>query len=391
MPDKIEPHFPDTCEHCGTALGLDDDITGDDPVRHQVEELPPIKPEVTDHEMHARKCSNCGCKTRAKLPASVPAGRFGPRLMAAIALLSSKFRLTRRELPKVLWDLFGIKMSVGSVQNVDEKASESVAAPVEAIAEVVHHQPVVNADETGYPHRARKAWLWVATCPIATLFRLHGRRNIEALANLIPEEFGGLLVVDRLKTYERRRRSVCQAHLLRDWQGIGERKHPEAKRLGKWAVAETERLLKYHAQFRSGELSKEGLMARMKVLKARYGRLLDQAMTCGDKKTEGMAKELNRQWGAIWAYLDVEGAEPTNNAAERKIRIAVLWRKGSFGTWSDAGQRFVERMLTLAATSAQLGVSFFDYLQLALVANLRHQAVPSLHDWAAGQTAQAGA
>jgi len=70
--------------------------------------------------------------------------------------------------------------------------------------------------------------------------------------------------------------------------------------------------------------------------------------------------------------------EPTNNAAERAIRPAVLWRKGSFGTHSPGGSRFVERMLTVAATLRQQGRNVIEFLTRACEAALHGQAAPSL-------------
>ena len=115
-PDIVEEHFPESCEHCGVRLSGDDDVAGDDPVLHQVEELPPVRPTITEHRMRLRRCWHCGKKTRAKLPAGVPSWHFGPRVMATVAILSSKFRLTRREMPKVLSDFFGLTVSVGTIQ-----------------------------------------------------------------------------------------------------------------------------------------------------------------------------------------------------------------------------------------------------------------------------------
>ena len=381
-PDTATDHFPQSCKGCGCGLSPERDCKGRSPIRHQVEELPPIRPLVHEDRLHELVCHNCGKPNRADLPPGVPRGHFGPRLIATVAMLSGKFRLTRRELPRVLADLFGLALSVGTIQKLCERASDAVAAPVEEIAKVVHAEPVVNADETSFPHKAKKHWLWVATSPTATIFRLHRRRGAEGLAVLMPDDYDGLLVVDRWKPYEKFRRSLCHAHLLRNWREVGERKHPEAKRIGAWAVAETERLLRYHRQFRAGELSESALRARMRMLQARYGRMLDQAIMSGDKKTASLGRELNRQWGELWAYLSEPGAEPTNNAGERRIRPAVLWRKGSFGTQSEAGQRFVERSLTLAATAGQLGVNLFEYLQAAVTAKLHHQVVPGLHEWA---------
>ena len=384
-PDKVVDYYPDFCGGCDRPLFPADDVAGDEPVCHQVEELPEVRLVVTEHRCHLRRCPKCGKKTRAAMPAGVPSWHFGTRVMTTVALMSSRFRLSRREMPKVLADLFGFEISVGTIQKICERTSEVVAAPVEQIVEIVHEAPVVNADETGFPHRHKKSWLWVASCPTATIFRIHRHRNADGLAALMPDDYEGLLIVDRYKVYEKFRRSLCHAHLLRNWREIGERKDPEAKRIGKWAVTETERLLRFHRQFRLGEMSEAELMMRMRMLKARYGRLLDQALCTGDKKTVSMAKDLNRQWVALWGYLGEEGAEPTNNAGERRIRPAVLWRKGSFGTQSTIGQRFVERMMTLSATANQIGANLFGYLDMALGNNLLGQVIPSLHAWAETQ------
>ena len=137
-------------------------------------------------------------------------------------------------------------------------------------------------------------------------------------------------------------------------------------------------------------MSHAALMVRMRMLQARYGRMLDQCLASGEKKCVSLAKELNRQWVELWAYLYEDGAEPTNNAGERKIRTVVLWRKGSFGTWSDKGQRFVARSFSLAATAAQLGVNLLTYIQVACDQHILGQVVTSLHDWAASlRTAEA--
>jgi transposase len=74
----------------------------------------------------------------------------------------------------------------------------------------------------------------------------------------------------------------------------------------------------------------------------------------------------------------VEGAEPTNNVAERALRPAVLWRKGSFGCDSEAGSRFAERLLTVAATCRQQGRALLDLLVAAGEAALLGTAPPSL-------------
>ncbi len=68
---------------------------------------------------------------------------------------------------------------------------------------------------------------------------------------------------------------------------------------------------------------------------------------------------------ALWTFVRVRGVEPTNNAAERALRRAVLWRRKSFGTQSAAGSCFVERILTVATTLRQQGRDDMAYLTAA--------------------------
>jgi transposase len=80
----------------------------------------------------------------------------------------------------------------------------------------------------------------------------------------------------------------------------------------------------------------------------------------------------------MWTFVSVEGVEPTNNFGERALRPSVLWRKSSFGTHSDAGSRFAERMMTVAATLKLQRRNVFHYLVEASEAALIQRPPPSL-------------
>jgi Transposase IS66 family len=81
---------------------------------------------------------------------------------------------------------------------------------------------------------------------------------------------------------------------------------------------------------------------------------------------------------ALWTFVQVDGVEPTNNTAERALRPGVLWRKGSFGTQSEEGSRFVANMMTVVATLKQQQRNVLEYLTAAHEAALRGEAAPSL-------------
>jgi transposase len=107
-------------------------------------------------------------------------------------------------------------------------------------------------------------------------------------------------------------------------------------------------------------------------------RLLAAGQTRGVPNTEGMCRKLLKVRQALWTFVRHAGGEPTNNAAERAIRPGVLWRKGSFGTQSAAGSRFVEAMMTVVATLKQQHRAVLDYLTAACEAALRGEGAPYL-------------
>jgi transposase len=375
-PDKVVDHFPGACGRCQAALTETIDA---EPVRHQVTDLPPICVETVEHRLHASHCKDCGTTTRATLPTDVPTGQFGPRLIAMVAGLSGRLRVSRREAAFVCTEMFGTRLSVGTVQAMCEWASAALCGTVAEVAQVMQAAPVVYADETGWRHAGKKHWLWMVSSKAATVFKIQAGRGHEALDHLLSRAYPGIVVSDRWHVYNRYPlRGLCHAHLLRNWAEIAECKDPEAKRLGEWAVSETYCLLRWHRQVREGVMTLEGLQQRMRLLKGRYAKILRLAKASSHKRTRTMGTQLEGHWDSLWTFASTPGVDPTNNHGEQQIRPAVLWRKGSFGTWGEAGKVFVERMLTVAATAKQQGVRFLDFLVAACQARLTGQAAPSL-------------
>ena len=79
----------------------------------------------------------------------------------------------------------------------------------------------------------------------------------------------------------------------------------------------------------------------------------------------------------LWTFAAVEGVAPDNNAAERALRHGVIWRKLSLGTASDAGSRFVERMLSVVETCRQRGRDVVAYLTACIRSGLEGAPAPS--------------
>lgn len=357
---------PPQCGKCSRALRGSDP----NPLRHQVTELPALMAETEEWRLHALVCL-CGHTTRAALPEGVPLGSFGPRLQATLGYLTGVARLTKRPIEEVVKDLFGVSVSLGAIVAQQQAVSEAVAPAVQEARDYVQKQSIVNADETGWKEgikggdqRGRKkAWLWVAVTQWVTVFLIHASRGAVAAKALLGE-FAGWLGSDRWGGYnawEVKKRQICWAHLIRDFVGFTER-GGQAAEIGKLLLLQTEKMFELWKRVRDGPLARSTFQVYMRPIRRRVEALLREGTRCAESKTEGMCEMILKVKPALWTFVRVEGVEPTNNAAERAIRHAVLYRKGCFGTQSEAGSRFVERILTVVATLRQQERNVLEYL-----------------------------
>jgi transposase len=376
--DQFEDHWPTVCEECKAALPAELRTEVGEPSRQQVVEIPRIAAQVTEHRLHLQLCEACGHATEAPLPPHAPSGAFGPRLRALIALCAGRYRLSKRVTQELLADVLGVELSLGSVCNVERQVSEALAAPVEEARQFVRGQATVHADETGWREAKSRAWLWTASTALVTVFQIAKSRGAVVAREMLGEHFAGFLVTDRWSAYEWvELRQTCWAHLLRDFQGFVDRGGVGAA-LGEKLLEQSRIMFEMWHRVRDKTLPRRTFQRRMKPIEKRIVRLLRRAAVCAEPRTAGMAREILAQRDYLWTFVDNEGVEPTNNAAERAIRPAVLWRKGSFGTDSPEGSRFVERILTAVTTLKQQGRHVLDYLTDAGVARSRGFSAASL-------------
>jgi transposase len=367
---------PEECPQCHAPLSGNDSK----PWRHQVIELPPITPVVTEYQWHQLVCTACGEVTRAPWPAGVPSGTYGPRVQATVALCTGAYRLSKRTTQQMMDEVFGVPMSVGTISPLEQATTAAVAAPVEAARTSVQAQAVAHLDETGWRQGGKRAWLWVAVTSLVTVCVVRLSRGADVARALLGEEFSGILVTDRYSAYNWypvRGRQVCWAHLLRDFEAMRSRGGRSTK-LGDALLAQAHQMFTWWHRVRDGTLKRSSFRSAMTPVRREVERLLEAGSRCGVPKTAGTCQDILKRRAALWTFVQVEGVEPTNNTAERAIRPGVLWRKGSFGTQSAEGSRFVESMMTVVATLRQQQRNILEYLTTACEAALRGEAAPSL-------------
>lgn len=349
------------------------------PQRLQVWELPEVEPVVTEYQLHTLCCPGCGDLVTAQRPPDIPPGAFGPRVVARIALLHGRDRISNRELVSLLEMVWHLPISLGSVVGLQQVVAAALVAPQAEVEQAIQRAERVNADETSWREGRIKPWLWVAVSGLATLFLIQYGRGKKQLASLLGEQFGGIVGSDRYCAYnglDPKRRQLCWAHLVRNLRGRADAKGPWQE-----AAREMERLaeevLVVWAMYREGALSRpvmEGLLQALQ--QALWERV--EAGTRLPNTLGSLCCDLAPRWEALWTFLRVEGVEPTNNAAERALRPAVLWRKGCFGTQSEEGSRFVERMLTVSATCQQNNRPLLPFLVEAISAHWAGRPAPAL-------------
>jgi len=387
--DSVIDLLPAHCRHCDCRLtGSRHKVSTDgEPRRHQVTELPPIEAHITEYRCQNAVCPNCGKSTQAELPQEAQ-GHFGPELTALIAYLTVVCRMPRRVVQELLGQVLGIPLSLGSIQNSWEEASEAVAEPCTELEKQLAHEPVINSDETGYRTGGEKRWLWALVATSFVFYKIALTRGAEVLVQMLGEVFAGILCSDRCPTYVKYHKGegqFCWAHFKRNILGVLEiAKTTEAERFCRDALALHARLFRLWHRFRAGPgvrygpITREQLITKSIPLEKKFFALADRYVDSRDKDVRNLALELLKHFEKFFAFLRNEGVEPTNNSAERALRCAVQWRKISFGSRSAQGEIAVARLLTVTRTCRMQNREPLDYLGSAIRSHRRTQAVPSL-------------
>jgi transposase len=371
--DHTEVLKPDRCRRCGQRLRGSDP----DPLRHQVWELPVIRPIITEYQRHRLMCA-CGTSTCAELPPDVPTGQSGPRLVALVTLLMAHFRQSKRRVSLFCESVLNIPCSPGLVVKLQDIGAQAVAPCYNELAVALPQSEAVNVDETGTKQGPHKGWIWVAVTATYTLFKIRLTRSAQVVRELLGETFSGAITTDRYGGYnEYERRQVCWAHLLRDFQALIDA-GGAGKRIGVRLMEVAQELFRHWHRVRDGTITRRTMRRNIRRLQYPLWEALEDGQRCRHAPTSALCGDLFDRFDQLWLFLEHPGVEPTNNAAERALRHAVIWRKLSFGTKSDGGSRFVERLLSVIETCRQQDRAVLPFVTQAVERHFAHRRAPSL-------------
>ena len=370
-PNAIHVCKPAVCRNCQQPLHGDDP----QPLRHQVWDVPPVRPNITEYRRHRLTCPRCGVTTCG----SAPAGQDGPRLKAACVLLTGAYRLSKAKAARLLTDLFSIPLCAGQVCATEAEIGQQLQPVVDELLATAQQLPT-NVDETSM---GRRRWLWVMVTAVATVYQIASGRTRVTLRALVGTDYRRVLTSDRHSIYSHiaeGRHQWCWSHLRRDFQAMVDRNNAGSA-IGTELLAMSGQMLGWWKRVRDGTLTKVRFAGRLhaqREFRVRFRSVLVRGSACGCAKTAGTCRELLRGEVSMFLFAFVDGVEPTNNAAERALRHGVLWRKMSHGPKSVAGSEYLACIWSVVETCRQQGRCVWDFLTACMASAAEGRNTPSL-------------
>lgn len=376
-PEQVQRNvevYPGACPNCGTGT------FESEPIKthvHQTVELPEVKPEITQYNLHTCRCGKCGKHVPPEIPSGAQKG-FGPRLMGFIETLTGEARATKRVVVKLL-SYLGIPISSGSVSNIHKLAGNLLKGPYEIIKATVLNQNM-NADETSWYNNGKRKWFWIGTTLTATFFQIDTSRSMEACKRVFGN-FNKILTTDRYAAYNvlECNKQTCWSHLDRDFAKIEGRGGVD-EIVGQALKAIADLVFKLWDELITGILTRKELQEQFEseVIPSMNSILkVGAAAEQMSSKTQATCLNILTRFETLWTFIYQEGVEPTNNRAERGLRQAVIWRKLTAGSRSEWGEKYIERLFTVVTTLRQRAKNVFSYLVSCFVAWQQAEPIPN--------------
>lgn len=340
------------CE-CGGIIGI-----SSKPHIHQKIEIPEIKPHVTEYHMQKGRCRVCGKRKSTTLPEGVTQDLFGPRVKSIISSLSGFYKNSKREVESILKDVFGLQISLGSISNNEARVAKECKEAYEDIELELSYSKILHIDETSHYNKGKLGWCWMFTSTNSSLLKLTDSRGKKVLENSVFGSSDNIIVTDRYGAYgyfDSENRQLCWSHLARDFERFGNSSNAAVRIVGENLRRSAYEVFDTRKMLFAKEIDVLEFLGRAGKLRKRMWECLQEI---ADLETvvhaSRVAKNMMKAEGMMWKFLeDPVNIPMTNNHAERQIRHYVTYRKNSYFTQSDRGNRFLERLISLFLTWKQ--------------------------------------
>jgi transposase len=381
-PDRtVDAQAPPCCPFCGGPLEEDEVQFA---TTTDVPEQP--KPEVTQYRVAVCHCRDCGRKVRGTAPGlagdqyGATAHRVGPSVMATAHALHYGVGIPQRKVPGVLKELTGVAITQSALaQDALRRTKGAVGARYQQLRGEIREAPYVHTDDTGWRVGGKPAFLMGFDTGQATVYQIRDQHRNEEVREIIPSDYGGVMISDRGKSYEAEElanvaQQKCLAHVLRNVSEVVEGKQGRDRRFGeRLMVLLREGLALWHAR---GDLGGDDFRARAITLEKQLTQHLRHRILQDEdnqRLLDGIGLQHDR--GHLLRFLQTEGVEPTNNRAERILRPAVIARKVSQCSKNRRGAEAFAAFASIAQTARKkVGQTVTQAFR-----SLFSQATPGMH------------
>ncbi|MFB9848766.1 IS66 family transposase, partial [Oceanisphaera arctica] len=353
---SVTPYFPAAeCACCGGNM-----LNHTKPHRvHQVFDLPEVSYFVTEHQLFRATCTRCINTDEAMLPDTVSHTQMGTNLLSYIALQSGQFHQSISQIQRQLQQHFGLHFSRGAISEAQGRVSAMLTPTYQAIKQQVQSAPHIHADETRHQRGGERRWMWLALSKVAVCFMTAFGRGQDAARRLLGElPETSALVTDQYAGYRfvaTEQRQLCWAHVARNVAAIADSSEQVNHPVGARLVLLADMVFRTRHRWENGKLKHEQYLRRLRRCRQSWRVQLERGMMLCSSRYRGRCRFLLQDDDMLWTFLTDDRLALTNNEAERALRGYVLWRKGSYGVWSQRGELFRQRILSLVETAKRLG------------------------------------
>jgi len=351
---------------------------------HRKIDLPEIKPHVIDYHLESGRCRLCNKKQKSELPEGVTIDLFGPRVKAMIGSLGGFYKNSKRDIERILKDLFNLDISLGTISHNEGRIASVCKEEYEKIEQSLSYSKLLHIDETSHYNKGKMGWCWLFSSAEATMIKLEKTRGKKVLENSVFGPKDNIIVSDRYAAYNYfavENRQICWAHLARDFARLANSSYKEVSVMGEKLTVLAREVFALQRALKAKEIGLLQFFRRIKKLRKRSWYYLKNLSYLERSAIHAsrVAKNIMKSESMMWKFIEDPLLIPlTNNHAERQIRHYVIYRKNSYFTQSERGNRFLERIMSLYMTWKQENlnpvVKLLDQLMMPKLAT--HQPTP---------------
>lgn len=369
----------ENCPSCGETV----QPSGEPPSIHQQVEIAPKPYVVTQYSRESFYCPCCRKYGAAPLPSHVGPSAFGTRLSAFMGFLTGTCRLSRRIALSILKEGLDLRAAVGTQSNVENRISAALKSSYEEIEKQVRSSSETkHIDETGWKRWGKRAFVWIMSTASGAVYKIQEGRGAECRDVLLGTAATKRVafVTDRFAIYRfQGPHQFCLAHLKRDIKRFAERAGLD----GEWGQVMLEYLktiFELWRDYREKRRSRRSFRRKSRQCRDdfEYGLLVASTKGKHSPSLKRFSRALLRRAENLWVFATRDGVELTNNLAERDLRGIVITRRISYGSKSERGDRFIERINSVVTTLKRQGKSCLDHLAAALSAWKTGSSAPTI-------------